>query len=81
MNEIEILKSGLKWMHNLLDKPINDMTPEQWNYWPSEGGVSAFFSLWHYVRTEDNIIQSSIKKENTIWLDNGYDIKFNLHKT
>ena len=81
MNEIEILKSGLKWMHNLLDKPINDMTPEQWNYWPSEGGVSAFFSLWHYVRTEDNIIQSSIKKGNTIWLDNDYDITFNLHKT
>ena len=81
MNEIQILKSGLKSMHNLLDKALGDMTPQQWNYWPHEGGVSAFFSLWHYVRTEDNIINYVIKKENTIWLTNEYNISFNLHRT
>ena len=81
MNEIQILKSGLKSMHNLLDKAVGDMTPQQWNYWPHEGGVSAFFSLWHYVRTEDNIINYVIKKENTIWLANEYNISFNLHRT
>ena len=43
MNEIEILISGLKSMHDLLDKAVDEMTPEQWNYWPHEGGVSAFF--------------------------------------
>lgn len=81
MNEIEILKSGLKSMHDLLDKAVDEMTPEQWNYWPHEGGVSAFFSLWHYVRTEDNMIQSVIRQENTLWLEHGYPLVFNLHKT
>ena len=81
MNEIAILKSGLTGMHNLLDKAFDEMTSEQWNYWPHEGGVSAFFSLWHYVRTEDIVIQSAIKKEDTIWLKYGYDLEFNLHKT
>ena len=81
MNEIEILKTGLTSMHNLLDKAVEEMTSEQWNYWPSQGGVSAFFSLWHYVRTEDNIIQSVIKKRNTIWLEHRYHLALNLHKT
>ena len=30
MNEIQILKSGLRGMHNLLDKALVDMTVEQW---------------------------------------------------
>lgn len=81
MNEIQILKSGLRGMHNLLDKALNDMSLEQWNYWPPEGGVSAFFSLWHYVRTEDNIINYVIKKENTIWLEHKYNEAFALHRT
>ena len=81
MNEIQILKSGLRGMHNLLDKALVDMTVEQWNYWPHEGGVSAFFSLWHYIRTEDNIINYVIKKENTIWLEHKYNEAFDLHRT
>ena len=81
MNEIQIVKSGLRGMHNLLDKALSDMSLEQWNYWPHEGGVSAFFSLWHYVRTEDNIINYVIKKENTIWLEHKYNEIFDLHRT
>lgn len=70
---LEILQSSMQDMHAMLDRVIADMTPEQLNFRPQEGGVSPFFSLWHYVRTEDNIINWVINKRPTVWLEGGYD--------
>ena len=81
MNEVEVLRSGLTSMHGMLDKAVQEMSLEQWNYWPEQGGVSAFFSLWHYVRTEDNIVQFVIQGKSTSWLDGGFDTEFGLHRT
>lgn len=63
-----ILLDGLRDMHGLLDKAIADMTVEQLN-WRPERGLSAFFSLWHYVRTEDNIVNFVAQGRNTVWLE------------
>ncbi len=57
------------------------MTAEQLNFRPQEGGVSGFFSLWHYVRTEDNIVNFVIQRQPTVWLQGGYDERFGLHRT
>jgi hypothetical protein len=76
-----ILRSNLKSMHSLLDKAVEDMTAENFNFRPQEGGVSAFFSLWHYVRTEDNIINWVTQQKPTVWLEGGYPERFDLHRT
>jgi hypothetical protein len=81
MNELAIMRSGLVDMHGLLDRAVAGMTAEQFNFRPSEGGVSAFFSLWHYVRTEDNIVNFVAQGKNTVWLDGAYDQHFGLHRT
>ena len=81
MNEVEVLRSGLTGMHGMLDKAVLEMTLEQWNYCPEQGVVSAFFSFWHYVRTEDNITQFVIQGKSTSWLDGGFDEEFGLHRT
>ncbi len=73
-----ILRSSLTSMHSLLDKAVEGMTAEQLNFRPSEGGVSGFFSLWHYVRTEDNIINFVTQRKPTVWLDGGYNDMFGL---
>lgn len=73
-----ILSRGLRSMHNLLDKAVEGMTAEQFNFRPKEGGVSAFFSLWHYVRTEDNIINFVAQGRPTVWLNGGYNEAFGL---
>jgi hypothetical protein len=73
-----ILRSSLKSMHDLLDKAVGDMTAEQLNFRPQEGGVSGFFSLWHYVRTEDNIINFVTQGKPTVWLEGGYNETFGL---
>ena len=73
-----VLRQSLKSMHALLDKAVEGMTAEHFNFRPQEGGVSAFFSLWHYVRTEDNIINWVIQHNPTVWLEGGYDEYFGL---
>ena len=81
MSDLEILQRGLGEVHRMLDTAIEDMTADQLNSRPDSGGISAFFSLWHSVRTEDNIVNFVIQHESTVWLDGGYDERFGLHRT
>jgi hypothetical protein len=78
MTPLGILQSSMTSMHRLLDKAVEDMTQEQLNFRPREGGVSPFFSLWHYVRTEDNVINWVIHRRPTVWLEGGYEEKLGL---
>jgi hypothetical protein len=81
MTPLELLRTSLVSMHGLLDKAVGDMNAEDLNFRPKEGGVSPFFSLWHYVRTEDNIVNWVINQRPTVWLDGGYDQKLGLPRT
>src|SRR5215216_7483590 len=81
MTALEILQTSMDSMHGMLDKVTSDMTVEQLNFRPREGGVSPFFSLWHYVRTEDNVINWVIGRRPTVWLDGGFDQRLGLHRT
>ncbi|MBI2765268.1 MAG: DinB family protein [Chloroflexi bacterium] len=74
----ELLRTSLRSMHSLLDKAVEGMTAEQLNFRPQEGGVSGFFSLWHYVRTEDNIVNFVTQGRPTVWLNGGFHEKFGL---
>ncbi len=78
---LEILQTSMDSMHGMLDKVIADMSLEQLNFRPQEGGVSPFFSLWHYVRTEDNIINWVIHRQPTVWMEGGFDETLGLHRT
>ncbi len=81
LNQLEVVREGLVGMHTMLDKAVAEMTLEQWNARPAGQGVSAFFSLWHYVRTEDNIVNFVAQRRNTVWLKDGWDERFGLHRT
>ena len=78
---LEILQTSMDSMHAMLDKVISDMTAEQLNFRPQEGGVSPFFSLWHYVRTEDNVLNWVLNRRPTVWMEGGFDEKLELHRT
>jgi hypothetical protein len=81
MTPLEILRTSMRSMHGLLDKAVEDMTLDQLNFRPREGGVSPFFSLWHYVRTEDNIINWVVQRQPTVWIEGGYDVALGLPRT
>ncbi len=80
LSQLEVIQQGMGQMHGMLDKAVGEMTAEQLNH-RSEEGVSAFFSLWHYVRTEDNIVNYCAQRRNTVWLADGWDEHFGLHRT
>ena len=81
LNQIEVVQQGLDGMHAMLDRAVPDMTADQWNARPADDGVSAFFSLWHYVRTEDNIVNWVAQRQSTVWLNGEWDQHFGLHRT
>jgi len=78
ISQQDLLRRSLRSMHELLDKATGDMTAANLNFRPSEGGVSAFFSLWHYVRTEDNIVNWVVQQRPTVWLSGDYHEHFGL---
>ena len=56
MDTIALLRSHLDRLHGSLDSSIRDLSPEELHWKPSNGCNHIGFSLWHYVRTEDNLI-------------------------
>ena len=81
LSQLEVIQEGLDGMHAMLDRAVPQMTAAQWNARPAGDGVSAFFSLWHYVCTEDNIVNWVVHRRPTVWIDEGWDEHFGLHRT
>ncbi len=81
MATIDFIRSSLKQMHTMYDDAVGDLTAEQMAWRANDKGHPISFILWHYVRTEDNIIQFVLQHKSTVWLDGGWDQKFGLHRT
>jgi hypothetical protein len=81
MSTVEFIRGSLKQMHGMLNDAIADLTPEQMRWRANDNGHPISFILWHYVRTEDNIIQFVLQRKPTVWMEGGYDRKFGLHAT
>jgi len=81
MSTVEFIRGSLKQMHNTYDDAIRELTAEQMSWRANDGGQPISFILWHYVRTEDNIIQFVLQRKPTVWLEGGWDEKFGLHRT
>lgn len=81
MSTVDFIRGSLKQMHNTYDDAIRELTPEQMHWRANEKGLPISFVLWHYVRTEDNIIQFVLQRKPTVWMEGGWDKKFGLHAT
>ncbi len=82
MKLAEFLRGTIRNEHNMLDQAVRDLTPEQVHFVPP--GTSANhigFTLWHYVRTEDNIVQFILQdRKPTVWVAGGYHERWGLEK-
>ena len=81
MSTVDFIRGSLKQMHNMYDDAIRDLTSEQMQWRGNDKGQPISFVLWHYVRTEDNIIQFVLQRKPTVWMEGGWDKKFGLHAT
>lgn len=82
MNAIELVQFELRRLHGALDKSLAGLTPEQLHAVPG-GHASAntiAWGLWHYVRTEDNVVRYVLQnKRPTVWGEGGYPDRLGLH--
>ncbi|MGH7622311.1 MAG: DinB family protein, partial [Gemmatimonadaceae bacterium] len=60
------------------DRVTADLDDAQLNSVPAGGKQNIAFSLWHYVRTEDNVINFVVQRQPTVWLQGGWPVKFGL---
>ncbi len=81
MSTVDFIRSSLKAMHDTYNSSIADLSDDQLHWRANDKGHPISFILWHYVRTEDNIIQFVLQHKSTVWLDGGWDQKFGLHRT
>ncbi len=81
MTLVEFIQSELHRLHAMLGRSIADLTPEQWHAIPG-GNPRAnhiAFEMWHYVRTEDNIIRFLLQdRRPTVWMDGKWADKLGL---
>ncbi len=78
----EFIRDGLRGQHGMLDQAVKELTPDQVHWLPGDTKLNHIGNtLWHYVRTEDNVINFVLQdRKPTIWLERGYNEKFGLHK-
>lgn len=79
MKTHELIHQELNRLHSLLERGIEDLTPEQWHATPCATGNSIAFIMWHYARTEDNIVRFLLQdRRPTVWMEGGYAEKLGL---
>ena len=78
----EFLQEAMHNQHRMIDQAVRDLTPEQLHWAPPEAKTNHIgFTLWHYVRTEDNIVQFILQERKpTVWIENGYFERFDLDR-
>jgi hypothetical protein len=81
MTLVEFIASELKRLHAMLDHGVADLTPEQWHAVPA-GNARAntiAFEMWHYARTEDNIVRFILQNRRpTVWMEGGWAERLGL---
>lgn len=72
MNLVDFIQAELTRLHAMLDRSVADLTPEQWHTIPGQNlrANHIAFELWHYARTEDNIVRFLLQNRRpTVWME------------
>ena len=81
MTAVDLMKLELVRLHKSYDKVLDELTPEQLHRVPA-GHPKAnhiAWGVWHYVRTEDNVVRYILQARRPIvWAEGGYADKLAL---
>ena len=81
MTTIELIRIELTRLHKALDASLTGLTPEQLHQVPAghPGANTIAWGLWHYARTEDNVVRYILQNRRPIvWAEGGYADKLGL---
>jgi hypothetical protein len=79
--ELEIghfLKHFVGILHDGYDHALSDLNEEQFYFRPSDRANHIAFTAWHWVRTEDNVVQFVLQRQQTVWLADQLDERWGL---
>src|SRR5438067_6664674 len=74
MTLLESLSTDLRRLHDVLDKSLDGLTIEQLHMVPAghPKANTIAWNLWHYVRTEDNVVRFVLQNRRpTVWVEGG----------
>ncbi|HSL48259.1 MAG TPA: DinB family protein [Candidatus Deferrimicrobiaceae bacterium] len=77
----DFIRAQLKRLHAGLDKSLAELTPAQLHTVPAghPKANTIAWGLWHYARTEDNIVRWVIQgRRPPIWTEGGYGQRLGL---
>ena len=78
---VELIGSHLQRLHEALETATTDLTTEQLHWRPPAGGNHVAFSLWHYVRTEDNLVRFVLQERRPpVWMEDGWHERLGLER-
>ncbi len=79
---VEFVREALRNQHRMIDEAVGGLTAEQLHWVPPGTNANHIgFTLWHYVRTEDNIVQFILQdRKPTVWIESGYFERFGLDR-
>jgi len=82
MTIVEFIAAEIRRLHAMLDAATAGLTPEQWHTVPGGAGSKAnhlAFEMWHYIRTEDNIVRFILQNRRpTVWMEGGWAERLGL---
>ena len=78
MSTIDYFRSAVKEMHKNYFEAIKDLTGEQLHFRPLNKGNHIAFMIWHYVRTEDMVLNFLLQKKTPVWNAEGWDKKLGM---
>lgn len=81
MTLVEFIQAELHRLHTALDSGVADLTPEQWHAIPGDNpkANTIAFEMWHYARTEDNIVRFILQNRRpTVWMEGGWAERLGL---
>jgi hypothetical protein len=77
----DFIRTQLTRLHAGLDRVVADLTPAQFHAVPAghPKANTIAWGVWHYTRTEDNIVRWVIQERRPpIWLEGGYGERLGL---
>jgi len=78
MDTKEYLKHFMVLLHEQWERALSDLSEEQFYFRPDDHSNHIAFTAWHWVRTEDNVVQFALQRQQTVWLLNQLDEHWGL---
>src|SRR5258708_38841778 len=81
MTLLESLSTDLRGLHDGLEKSLDGLTIEQLHEVPAghPKANTIAWNLWHYVRTEDNVVRFVLQaRRPPVWAEGGYPERLGL---